>query len=371
MGVNEPLLAFSLTKRYPGFSLECKAEFKSGLTAIFGPSGSGKTTLLNCLAGLTRPDEGEIVALGETVYSSAMQRNLPPDRRRFGYVFQDAALFPHLTVWGNIRYGYRLTPPARRRIEPEQLVQLFRLEALLDRGVGSLSGGERQRVALARALATSPKVLLLDEPLGSLDVAFRGIIIRYLKRIWSELRTPILYVSHSISEVMAIAEDMLVLSEGKAVIQGRPSQVLVHPGVSAMADYATLENVLEAEVVSREDGGELSKLRVGRVQLRALEVRSEPGDVVTISLRAGDIILALEVPSKISAQNILKATVDEIHTTGARVLVYVDIGTRLVVEITPGALRELGLREGQQVYLIIKSTSILVMDATGSAAPTR
>jgi molybdate transport system ATP-binding protein len=363
MGIDGPLLTFSVTKRYPGFSLECEAEFRSGLTAIFGPSGSGKTTLLNCLAGLATPDEGEIVALGETVYSSAMRRNLPPDKRRFGYVFQDAALFPHLTVWNNIRYGYRLTPPARRTMELEQLVQLFQLEALLDRGVGSLSGGERQRVALARALATSPRVLLLDEPLGSLDVAFRGIIIRYLKRIWSELRTPILYVSHSISEVMALAEDMLVLSKGRAVIQGKPSQVLVHPGVSAMANYATLENVLEAEVVSRGDAGELSRLRVGHAQLLVPEVRSGPGDAVTISLRAGDIILALEAPSKISAQNILQATVEEIHTTGARVLVYADIGTRLVVEITPRALRELALREGQQVYLIIKSTSILAMDA--------
>ena len=367
--MNAPLLSFRVTKRYPGFSLECEAAFGSGITAVFGPSGSGKTTLLKCIAGLVTPDDGEIKVQGETIYSSATGENRPPEKRRFGYVFQDPALFPHMTVWENIGYGYKLTPPDRRRIDPEQLVELFQLSALLDRGVMGLSGGERQRVALARALAISPGLLLLDEPLAALDVGFRGVILRYLKRIWEELRTPMVYVSHSISDVVALAENMLVLSEGKPIVQGHPSDVLVHPGVGALAEYATLENLLEARVVSSQEGETLAQLRAGSMRLAVPEVFSQPGDVVTISIRAGDIILALEVPSKISAQNILHGTVEEVHPLGARVLVYVDVGIRVVVEITPGSLRDLGLQRGQEVYLIIKSSSILVLDSLGSTIP--
>ena len=366
--MSEPLLTFRIAKRYRDFSLECEAVFEAGITAVFGPSGSGKTTLLNCLAGSVAPDEGRIEVLGKTIYSSSTGEKVPPDKRRFGYVFQDSALFPHMSVVDNIRYGYKLTPAHQRLTEPEHLIELFQLSELLDRGVETLSGGERQKVALARALATSPELLLLDEPLASLDMAFRGVIIQYLKRIWSELRTPMVYVSHSISEVMALADDALVLSAGVPVVQGRPSHVLVHPGVRALADYAMLENLLEAEVDSRHEDEGLSRLNVGGAHLVAPDVYSSPGDVVTISIRAGDIILALEAPSKISAQNILLGTVEEVHTLGARVLVYVDVGARLVVEITPGALRALEIRVGQQVYAVIKSTSILVLDAPGSSA---
>ena len=365
-----PLLSFSISKRYPGFSLECEAEFVAGRVAIFGPSGSGKTTILNCIAGLTTPDRGEIRISGEAVFSSDERRSVPPEKRRIGYVFQDSALFPHMSVRDNIHYGYRLTPAHRRTLEPEQVIDLLRLSTLMDRGVTGLSGGERQRVALARALVTSPDLLLLDEPLASLEASFRGAIIRYLKRVWRELRTPMVYVSHSMSEVMALAEDALVLSGGRPVVQARPSTALAHPQVGALADYGTFENLLDAEVVTEAKDDGLAVLRVGDVQLSAPDVYAGPGDETMVSIRAGDIILALEVPSKISAQNIVRGRVDELHTQGSRVLVYVDVGTRLVVEITRGALVDLDLREGRDVYLIIKSTSILTLDMPERASPT-
>ena len=364
--MREKLISFRVVKRYPGFSLDCQAEFESGITAIFGPSGGGKTTLLNCIAGLVSPDEGEIHVLGETFYSSERNTRVPAEKRRLGYVFQDSALFPHMSVWNNLRYGYRSTPVHRRSIELDQLVEIFQLRKLLERGVAGLSGGERQKVALARALATSPSLLLLDEPLASLDVTFRGIIIRYLKRIWRELGIPMLYVSHSISEVMALADNMLVLADGGRVAEGRPAQVLVQPGVGAIADYATFENLLEAEVLDRSDDDGLATLKVGAARLRVPDVESEPGDAVTVSIAAGDIIIALEVPSKISAQNVLSGTVEEVNVVGSRVLVYVDVGQRLVVEITRGALRDLGIRPAQQVYLIVKSSSIMVLDAAAN-----
>jgi molybdate transport system ATP-binding protein len=360
--MNSPTLSFSLTKRYPGFALECEADFASGRVAIFGPSGSGKTTILNAVAGLTQPDGGEVRIAGETVFSSESRRSLPPEKRRVGYVFQDSALFPHMNVRDNILYGHKLTKAERRTLDPQQLIDLLGLKALLDRGVTELSGGERQRVALARALATSPDLLLLDEPLAALDVAFRGTIIRYLKRITRELGTPIVYVSHSMSEVMALAQDVLVIAGGRKVVQAVPSIALAHPGVSGLADYGTFENLLDAvvEEEARDDG--MAKLRVGEVVLSAPDVNAGLGDETTVSIRAGDIILALEVPSRISAQNIVRGRVGELHTRGSRVLVYVDVGAMMVVEITPGALSDLDLREGQDVYMIIKSTSILALD---------
>jgi molybdate transport system ATP-binding protein len=359
--MSDTYLEFNVTKRFPGFDLECRGAFGSGITAIFGPSGSGKTTLLNCVAGLTRPDSGEIVVDAEVLYSSSPRKSVPPERRRIGYVFQESALFPNMTVGDNVLYGYRLTPEARRNTDPAQLVDLLDLGSLLGRSVANLSGGERQRVALARALASSPSLLLLDEPLSSLDVGFRGVIIEYLKRIRREIGTPMVYVSHSISEVMALAEMAFVLHEGRGLTYGRPSQVLIDPAVTALADYSTLENLLEARVITQPDGG-LAELRVGRSRWLVQDVHRQPDETVMISVRAGDIIVALDVPPKISARNVIGAVIDDLHVLDDRVLVYADIGERIVVEITRAALEDLGFQKGQEVYLIIKTNSILVLD---------
>ncbi len=360
--MTEPVLKFEVAKRYEDFSLECAASFDSGITAVFGRSGSGKTTLLNCIAGLTAPDSGSISIGNQTVYSSGSRVRIAPEKRRCGYMFQDPALFPHMSVWQNINYGYRLTPADMRIIEPDHLLELLDLTALVDRGIEGLSGGERQRVALARALATSPRLLLLDEPLASLDMAFRGVILRYLKEVWTELGTPMVYVSHSISEVMALAQDALVLSGGRVVTQGPPADVLVRPGVGALADYASLQNLMEAEVVSPADDEGMARIKVGDATFSAPDVRAGAGETVMVSLGAGEIILALEVPSKMSAQNAIPAKVEAIHAADSRVLVYSDVGARIVAEITPGALRDLELREGQDLYLIVKSTSLVVLD---------
>ena len=359
------MLSFDLVKRYSGFTLACSGELKEGVTAIFGQSGSGKTTLLNCIAGLVTPSEGEITALGRRIYSSRDRINLPPERRRFGYVFQDSALFPHMTVWQNIVYGYKLTPVEQRRIDPEQLVELFGLDRLVDRGVTHLSGGERQRVALARALATSPELLLLDEPLSSLDVRFRGVIIQYLRRVWRELRTSMIYVSHSISEVLAIAGSALVLSGGEVVAYASPHDLAANPDVVTTADYAALENLVEGEVVSGPDEDGLTRIRIGRVELLAPGVEAQPGEQVMVSIRAADVIIALEASTMMSARNVLPARIEEVHAVGGRALVYADIGIRLAAEITLGSLRGLGLKPGGEVQLILKTTGIVVAGSNG------
>ncbi len=355
-------LKFDITKKLGSFELRCSAEFGHGITAVFGPSGSGKTTLLNCVAGLARPDEGEIEVLGQTVYSPRRKMGVPPERRGVGYVFQDSALFPHLNVRDNIRYGHRLTPEAGRTVSMEKVVDLLQLETLMDRSVVDLSGGERQRVALARALAASPRLLLLDEPVSSLDLAFRGLILRYLKQVRDELGIPMVYVSHSISEVMAIASDVLVLNNGANVTQGPPSAVLSDPRLGRLSDYEALENLIDADVVGRRADGLQAELEAGGLHLLAPEVESQPGERVTISIRASDILVALDVPSRISAQNVVPGVVEEILPIGPRVVLFVRAGVRVMVEITPDALRSLELSEGDSVYLIIKSTSIAVLE---------
>ena len=355
-------LRFDIAKALGNFELRCSATFGRGITAVFGPSGSGKTTLLNCVAGLVRPDGGEIEVLGQTVYSSLRRVGVPPERRGVGYVFQDSALFPHLSVRDNIRYGHRLTPESGRTVSMERVVGLLQLDDLLGRGVSELSGGERQRVALARALAASPRLLLLDEPISSLDLAFRGLILRYLKQVRDELGIPMVYVSHSISEVMAVADDVLVLNGGVQVTQGPPSTVLSNPQLGRLADYAALENLIDVEVVGRRADGLQVELGAGGLRLLAPEVESSQGERVTISIRASDILVALDVPSRISAQNVVPGVVEQIHAHGPRVVVFVNAGVRLMAEITPDALGSLGLSAGDRVYLIIKSTSIVALE---------
>ncbi len=361
-GQGQSTLRFDITKRLGNFELRCSATFGQGITAVFGPSGSGKTTLLNCVAGLAKPDDGEIEVLGQTVYSSSRKVGIPPERRGVGYVFQDSALFPHLSVRDNIRYGHRLTPEAKRVVSVERIVDLLQLQDLMDREVSGLSGGERQRVALARALAASPRLLLLDEPISSLDLAFRGLILRYLRQVRDELGIPMVYVSHSISEVMAIADDVLVLSGGAQVTQGRPSTVLANPRLSRIADYAALENLIDADVVRKRPDGWQVELEASGSRLLAPEVQAEPGERVTISIRASDILVALDVPARISAQNVLPGVVEEIHPQGPRVVLFVNAGVRMMAEITPDALRSLDLSVGDRVYLIIKSTSIVALE---------
>ena len=356
------MLELRVRKSFGDFTLECEAHFGEGVTAIFGPSGSGKSTLLNSIAGLARPDEGRISFDGDVLYSSGEGTHVPPEKRKFGYVFQDSALFPHMSVADNIHFGYRLTAREDRVIEPSQLVELLQLERLMERGVGNLSGGERQRVALARALATSPRLLLLDEPLASLDGGLRGVILGYLKSIRRELGTPMVYVSHSISEVMALADNALVLREGRVVAYGRASEALVMPEVSAFAQFDTLENLLDAVVVKRYDEENLAELRVGDARVLAAGVQRAEGETLTVSIRAGDIIMSRQIPPQTSARNAIPARVSEIHMVDSMVLVYADIGTRVAVEITPNSLDALGLREGTEIYLIMKANSVIPLD---------
>ena len=353
-----------LHKAYPGFSLEVDAALDEGVTALFGVSGSGKTTILNCVAGLTKPDAGEVRLGDRVLYSQSLGINLPPERRGIGYVFQDDLLFPHLRVKENLRYGFRLTPRERRRLQVADLVPLLQLEPLLERYPATLSGGEAQRVALARALATSPDLLLLDEPLASLDLGIRGRVLRYLGQVWEEFHIPMVYVSHSISEVMALASKALVLDRGKAVAYGPPDQVLALPEVFHIGEAAEVENLLSGQVIAHSPEAGLTQVRLGEEQSLSVPLMSgrNVGERAFVAIRAADIILSLGLPQGLSARNILPARVEGVHAMGTKALVYARAGALMMVEVSPDAVEELGLREGQEVFLIFKSSAVRALE---------
>ena len=218
------------------------------VTALFGRSGSGKTTIVNMISGLVQPHYGRISINGKVLFDSDHSIDKPPNKRGIGYVFQDSALFPHMNVRDNIRYGYNLVPTRFRDIDISHLINLLGLSELLERSVSNLSGGEKQRVALARALAISPKLLLMDEPLASLDARFVGTIIAYLKRIVHDLKIPMVYVSHSLSEVIALADNTLVLEAGRKVAFGSTMILMGNGDLVATTKHSILENILEIKI---------------------------------------------------------------------------------------------------------------------------
>ncbi len=360
--MGDPFLTVQIDKAYSGFRLDLDVTLSRGITAIFGPSGSGKTTTLNCIAGLASPDAGEVVLEGRALFSSSSKTNLPPERRRVGYVFQDALLFPHLSVRENVWYGYRRTPAALRRLHPDALVDLLGVVPLLDRRPASLSGGERQRVALARSLAASPRVLLLDEPLASLDLPSRGRILRALKELNRELDVPMVYVSHSLSEVLSLADEALVMSGGRAVAQDAPYRVLHQPSVRPLVEPRGLETLLDVTVVGHRPRSGLTEGRVGDVPLWLPRVDRDEGAVLSVAVRAADVMLATVAPEGLSARNVLAATIQALDPIGDAVVVTADVGAPLLAEVTPEAVESLGLRIGERVYVVLKTSSIMVLD---------
>jgi molybdate transport system ATP-binding protein len=361
------VLQFQLRKRYQGFVLDAEAACGPGITALFGPSGSGKTTTLSCVAGMLKPDAGEITLNGRVVFSSSKRVSLPPEKRRVGYVFQDSALFPHLSALGNIRFGLERTPPALRRINLDEVISLLRLGALLQRRPSELSGGERQRVALARALAASPELLLLDEPMASLDAGLRGVVTGYLRRVKQDLGIPIVYVSHSISEVLALADRALLITEGRITPFDRPSRLLLEAAAGFRHEARGVDNLLEGVVADAPLDGGAGRVRIGETVLVAPVGERLAGERVVVSIGAAEIIVATSRPSGLSARNIVPARLTEIDVQAGRAYATVDMGAdtgaRLIVELTESATRELDLFPGREVHLVFKSSSIAVLDA--------
>jgi molybdate transport system ATP-binding protein len=360
-------LSVSIRKRLSAaFSLDVSFSAQPGITIIFGASGSGKTTLLRCLAGLARPDQGRI-AVGEQVcFDSAAARDIPPQRRNIGYVFQQLALFPHMSVRHNVEYGLAGVASDLRRERARAIAESFRISHVLDRKPAAISGGERQRTALARSLVTDPSLLLLDEPLSALDHVAQTRIIEDLRAWNGAHRIPILYVTHAHREVFALGERVIVLQHGRLLADGTPHDVMETPAHEPLAQLAGFENFFDGEVVARrvEAGTMQCRLEEADAELEVPLSGAQSRARVRIAIRAGDILLATEEPRGLSARNILLGRIVSLTREGATSVAQVDAGAHFVVRLTPSACESLELTPGGRVWLIIKTHSCRVVSQT-------
>jgi molybdate transport system ATP-binding protein len=363
------MLSLDVTLNRGRFHLEARQEFDDGVTGLFGPSGSGKSTLLGIIAGLVRPDRGRIVLDGATLYDGAAGPYLPPHRRRIGLVFQDSQLFPHYSVKGNLLYGFRQIPDRERRFRFDDIADLLALGPLLNAHPRRISGGERQRVALGRSLLASPRLLLLDEPLASLDQGLKAQILPFLQRIRDELKLPMIFVSHALPEVLHLTDRLALMAQGRILAAGRLDEILrSEPDAGRFGP----DNILAATVESHdaEGGCTLARFRGLRLVL-PLRTVQEPGRTAYVSVHRGEIALARSAVPGLSMQNQWPGRIAKIEPRGAGVQVHLDVGAPLIAEITLRACRELALKEGETVYALIKtrSFSYLVERATAETSP--
>lgn len=351
-------LSVSIRHQLGALLLEARFESRGRLTALFGPSGSGKSTLINLIAGLIRPQRARIAINGQVLADTERGVLVPPYRRRIGYVFQDARLFPHLTVARNLRYGRYFTPAPERYGDPDGVIGLLGLSALLDRYPATLSGGEKQRVAIGRALLASPRLILMDEPLASLDEARKAEILPYIERLRDELAIPIVYVSHAVAEVARLATDVVVLRDGRTIASGAASEILSRQDLLPDAERDEAGALIDVEVVGREPHG-LAVLRSSGGSWRVTGLEAPAGTRLRARIRARDVMLAVEKPSGISALNVLPGTVSALSAeTGPEVFVTLACGNdALLARITRASAEGLGLAVGRSVYMIVKSVS--------------
>lgn len=327
----------------------------SGITAVFGVSGAGKTSLINAISGLTRPQHGRIVLNDRVLSDTETDTFLPPEKRRVGYVFQDARLFPHYNVRGNLKYGMAKEMAAQF----DKLVTLLGIEPLLDRLPGTLSGGEKQRVAIGRALLTAPELLLLDEPLASLDVPRKRELLPYLHRLAREINIPMLYVSHSLEEILHLADKVLVLEQGEVKAFGNLEDIW---GSSVMHPWLPPEqqsSVLKVTVLEHHPHYAMTALALGDQHLWVNRIEKPLQTALRIRIQASDVSLVLQPPLQSSIRNILRARVAQCYDDNGQVEVQLEVGSRtLWARISPWARDELAIKPGLWLYAQIKSVSI-------------
>ncbi|ELY3763244.1 molybdenum ABC transporter ATP-binding protein ModC [Cronobacter sakazakii] len=327
----------------------------SGITAVFGVSGAGKTSLINAISGLTRPQHGCIVLNDRVLSDTETDTFLLPEKRRVGYVFQDARLFPHYKVRGNLKYGMAKEMASQF----DKLVTLLGIEPLLDRLPGTLSGGEKQRVAIGRALLTAPELLLLDEPLASLDVPRKRELLPYLQRLAREINIPMLYVSHSLEEILHLADKVLVLEQGEVKAFGSLEDIW---GSSVMHPWLPPEqqsSVLKVTVLEHHPHYAMTALALGDQHLWVNRIEKPLQTALRIRIQASDVSLVLQPPLQSSIRNILRARVAQCYDDNGQVEVQLEVGSRtLWARISPWARDELAIKPGLWLYAQIKSVSI-------------
>lgn len=350
------MLRVDITHEFGRFRLAAKFQADAGVTALFGPSGAGKSTILKAIAGLFEPDQGTI--FWSEIPFLEHGRSLPANQRRLGLVFQDARLFPHMNVSQNLDYGARFArePGVVKRNE---LIELLDLGDLLKRHTRTLSGGEAQRVAIGRALLSAPRMLLLDEPLASLDAARKDSILPYLERIKTEAKLPMLYVSHSMEEVARLADRLVLIKEGRIRHQGSLFDVLGNPEAAPLVGVREAGAILSAQVEAHGEDG-ISTLRLAAGKLELPGITSKPGEMVRLRILASDVIIATRKPVGLSAMNRLPAIITQVYEGGGPgAIVALDAqGDRLLARVTARTVARLRLREGMPCYAILKAMSV-------------
>ncbi|WOO39709.1 molybdenum ABC transporter ATP-binding protein [Rubellicoccus peritrichatus] len=329
-----------------------------GITTLFGPSGCGKTTLLRAIAGLDR-HRGGFLKVGDLTWQNA-ESFIPPHQRSLGYVFQEASLFAHLTVRRNIEYGLKRVAKADQKVSLEQAIELLAIESLLERKPDSLSGGERQRVAIARALAVSPKLLLMDEPLASLDLERKREVLPYLDILHRELDIPMLYVSHDHNEVARVADHLVLMEKGRVVASGEISEMFTRLDLS-LAHGNDTESIFEATVSNYDEKYHLTYLESSAGQFTVTGQELIVGTSVRLRIAARDVSLTLTRQSDSSIQNVFPATIDEITPEGvSQMTVCLNVGgIRMLARITRKSADALSLKSGMEVFAQVKSVALL------------
>ena len=353
------MIHIDIAQRLGDFELDVAFKADAPIVGLFGRSGSGKTSLVNALAGVARPRRGLIVVNGETLFDSDRGIDVLPERRRLGYVFQDDLLFPHLNVAANLLYGYHRAPASARVIDPEHIIELLGLRSLLHRLPDALSGGEKQRIAIGRALLAQPRLLLMDEPLASLDVARRDEVLRYIELLRDDLAIPIVYVSHSVAEITRLADTVVILSDGKAIAVGDVDEVMGRLDLRPQTGRYEAGAVIDTVVAAHDTEYGLTTLRFDGGELIVPNVEALLGERVRVRIRARDVALALTRPEGLSVVNILRGTLVAIADPGGLIVeAQLRVGAAsLVARITRRSRVDLRLAEGQQIYALVKAVS--------------
>ena len=355
------MLAVAVAKRRGAFSLEVAFQAPTpGIVALFGRSGCGKTTLVECLAGLLEPDSGNLSLDELVLVDTAAGYSLPAERRRIGYVFQNARLFPHLSVRGNLRYGQKRAPAGAHAISFDEITALLGLAPLLARRPYTLSGGERQRVALGRALLSQPRLLLLDEPLASLDAPRRAEVLPYLEALRDRLSIPMVYVSHQFEEVLRLADHVVLMEAGRVLAAGGLHEVSLRPELTAIVGAESVGAVLEGVISEIDTARGLARLALGSGTLLVSAAQARIGARARVQLLARDLILATQPALGLSVRNSIAGVVAGIRDDDHEAkIVIVDIGgASVLARVTRDAVETLGLHLGSRVWVLVKAVSL-------------
>lgn len=354
-------LSVDIGHRFPGIEIDAAFEAPArGVIGLFGPSGSGKTTVINAVSGLLSPQRGRIALENRVLFDAARGVDLPARRRRIGYVFQDARLFPHLSVRSNLLYGWRRSTVRLPKREIDEVIEMLGIGNLLDRRPHRLSGGEKGRVSLGRALLANPDLLLLDEPLAALDANRRHEILPYLERLKAEARVPMVYVSHSVEEITRLADLLVVMSGGRSVASGPVSEVTARLDLFPITGRFEAGAIVEGWISGHDEDNDLTRIGFSGGEFQVPRIAAQEGAGIRVRIRARDVIVATEAPRAISANNILPVTVREIRRDPKP---FADVSlacgdTLLIARVTHVALDRLGLEPGAPAYAIIKAINV-------------